>query len=187
MDNMFGLSYDNLFAPGNLVVLKNNKEDSLWYHQCLTKKQMALLDQDLSGYIDFKDQYSNPDLSSFDHNFTVEYVYRPTSDYNFEKIFDRSVDLPKPKPELKTGTFVRVARLDGNGFNEDNFGLGVIIDDYIVYQNEGFDDLESFFPLCDEGETYNYYIVAVYADDIKSFIGCTKENLVWCMKGYKHG
>lgn len=187
MDNMFGLSYDDLFAPGNLVVLKNNKKDLLWYHQCLTKKQMELLDQNESRYIDFKEEYSNPNLDSFDHIFTVEYVYRPTSDYGFEKIFDRSIVLPTPKPELKTGTFVRVAEYDGDEFNEEDLSVGVIIDNFVVYKNDGFDYLESFLPLTDKRKPYNYYIVAVYDDDIKSFTGCTKENVAWCMEGYKHG
>lgn len=189
MDNIFSSSYDDLFAPGNLVVLKNNKKNLLWYHQCLTEEQMELLDQDEATYIDFKEQYSSPNLDSFDHIFTVEYVYRPTSDYGFEKIFDRSVNLPKPKPkpELKTGTFVRVAKYDEDEFNEENFGLGVIIDNFVVYKNDGFDYLESFLPLTDERVAYNYYIVAVYDDDIKSSTGCTKENLAWCMEGYKHG
>lgn len=187
MDNMFDLSYDDLFAPGNLVVLKNNKKDLLWYHQCLTEEQMALLDQDDAPYIDFKEQYNNPDLSSSDHIFAVEYVYRPTSDYDFEKIFDRSIDLPKPKPELKTGTFVRVAKYDGNKFDEEDLGLGVIVDNCVIYRGDGFDYLEDLEPLGDEPKRYNFYIVVVYDKYIKSFSECTKKHVAWCMEGYKHG
>lgn len=187
MNDMFGLSYDDLFAPGNLVVLKNNKKDLLWYHQCLTEEQMALLDQDEAIYIDFKKQYSNPNLDSFGHIFTVEYVYRPTSDYGFEKIFDRSIVLPTSKPELKTGTFVRVAEYDGDEFDEEDLSVGVIVDNCVVYREGGFDYLEDLEPLCDEPKRYNFYIVAVYDEYTKSFAGCTKEHVAWHMKGYRHG
>lgn len=181
------INYNELFEPGNLVVLKNNKTGLLWYHQCLTEEQMEQMDESEDPYIEFDRYYIRPTLDSPDHNFTIEYVYRPTSDFSFEKIFDRSVDFSEPKPELKTGTFVRVAEYDGYNFDEEDLGLGVIVNDLVIYQNGDFDYLEDLEPLCDEPEKYNFYIVAVYDDWTNRFLNCTKNHLMWHMRGYKHG
>lgn len=74
----------------------------------------------------------------------------------------------EPLPEIKNGMFIKVrSPYDGD------ISLGVIVDNRIVYQHDGFDTWNTG----DADDVQPDWIVAVY--DAHSFDGCKVEHCIW--------
>lgn len=74
----------------------------------------------------------------------------------------------EPLPEIKNGMFIKV-----RSPYDYNISLGVIVDNRIVYQRDGFDTWNTG----DADDVQPDWIVAVY--DTYSFSGCKAEHCIW--------
>lgn len=74
----------------------------------------------------------------------------------------------EPLPEIKNGMFIKV-----RSPYDYNISLGVIVDNRIVYQRDGFDTWNTG----DADDVQPDWIVAVY--DAHSFSGCKAEHCIW--------
>ena len=151
--------YDKLFAKGNVIGLKETKENKL------------------STYVIYKKEnwmdYFNDSLSYKPRNIAseIQYIIRLDEHGNVvEKLFDREKNMPKPMPKLETGMFVRV---------EDE-GLGYVdtINNRIVYQLRGYDDINGEFGIISD-------IIEVYGKESCSFNGCMVDEPIWRSPDYQ--
>lgn len=148
--------YDKLFTKGNVIGLKDTKENKLYTHVVYEK-------EDWIDYFNDSLSYKPKSIVS-----EIQYIIRLDEHGNVvEKLFDRDTDIPHPMPELETGMFVRV---------EDE-GLGYVDtrNNRIVYQHGGYDVLE--------GDEYLpsvlLKIIEVYSENACAFSYCNDDVLIW--------
>ena len=160
--------YDKLFAEGNVIGLKETKENKLYTYVVYEKV----------GWMD----YFNNSLSYKPKNIAseIQYIIRLDEHGNVvEKLFDRKVDMPNPMPELETGMFVRVI---DNG-NMDYTVLGYVdIQNYrIIYQDGKYNDIVKL-----EGLKGIVDVVEVYSQETNCFNKCLGNNtLIWRSSEYQ--
>ena len=125
--------------------------------------------------------YKNQDLS-FDC-FRVEYIVRLGSHGNvIEHLFDRERDIPKPMPELKTGMFGETAWYDDKNKSFEVFCKFVVVGDKVVYQDDGFDEVEEVTN--QSLEWAHYQVTKIYSSDCVSFGQCTCDRVLWVNPEY---
>ena len=136
--------YDKLFAEGNIIGLRNKELDYIFVHRIYSKDIQKVLKDEDTAFVNW-DNYKNERLAIFD----MEIAWIATYDENycsFEVIFNREKDMPKELPEIKDGMFVHIT--DGEDYDS---GLGVVVGDKIVYQDGGFDMVDTVL-----GNTFFY-------------------------------
>lgn len=135
--------YDRFFNDGNILGVKNT-DNGFTYIWQIDSKSCNKTPQKIKKY------YANPNLS-IDDDFIIQWIVRLDVDGYPDRIFDRERDIPYfPMPELKTGMFGKVMWWDRENFEEDSieFGKFVVVENYAIYQNGGYDHLNnlSVFP-----------------------------------------
>lgn len=158
--------YDKLFTKGNVVGLKDTKENKLYIHTIYEK-------EDWMDY--FNDSLSYNDSFSYKvKNITpvIQYIIRLDENGNvIEKLFDREEDMPKPMPKLETGMFVRV-----NGYDGSRIGFVDAENNHVIYQEGGYDFIDNNDIIsCGIASK----IVEIYGKDTLGYDFCTKRNLIW--------
>ena len=136
--------YDKLFAVGNYIGTKNEDTGKVYYH---------LINED-----DPFDSYQNDALRSYILGSWLVWRIIKLNDNGeiTEVVFDRQRDMPKPRPKLENGMFVRITD-EADPFDD----YGVVVGDKIVYRTGGWCDVEDEIP----------YIVAVW-DNARCFDEC---------------
>lgn len=139
------LDFEYLFSPGNIVIIKNIKENKAYAHTVLTKELKENYKNMGDWYFE-EDDYKNFQMKI--NNFQILTIYTVDSEGNIKtKIFDYH-NLTPPLPNLETGMFV-----------QNKYGnIGVIAGDYIYYNNAGWDCVKD---IQEKNDKYNY-IIAVY-------------------------
>ena len=151
--------YDKLFAEGNVIGLKDTKENKLYTHVVYEKE-------------DWMD-YFNDSLTHKPKNIVseIQYIIRLDEHGNVvEKLFDRNIDMAKPMPKLKTGMFVRV--------KDEDLGYVDTKNNRIVYQHRGYDDINGEFGIISD-------IIEVYGKESCSFNGCMVDEPIWRSPDYQ--
>lgn len=158
-------NYDKLFIKGNVIGLKDTKENKLYTHVVYEK-------EDWMDYFNDSLSYKPKSIAS-----EIQYIIRLDEHGNVvEKLFDRDTDMPKPMPELETGMFVRV------GEHKDNM-LGFIDaeNNHIIYQDGGYDFIDS------DGvyDGVASAIIEVYGKDTLGFRYCRNDEVIWRSQDYQ--
>lgn len=150
------LDYDKLFAPGNVIGIKNC--DTNYIH---------VISIPYNSDIDKFECYKNPELSTINIGvkFKIIYIIRLNEKGEVvEKIY--SVKFPK----LETGMFIKISDI-----NTHESYLGYINTEYdkIVYQDGDWDILSDV--ISHDGVTCK--IVEIYK--CNGFNGCINKNSIW--------
>ena len=91
-------NYDKLFTKGNVIGLKDTKENKLYTHVVYEK-------EDWMDYFNDSLTYKVKNIASI-----IQYIIRLDEHGNVvEKLFDRDRDIQETMPELETGMFIKLA------------------------------------------------------------------------------
>ena len=154
--------YDKLFAKGNIIGLKDTKENKLYTHVVYKK-------EDWMDYFNNSLSYKPKNVAS-----EIQYIIRLDEHGNVvKKLFDREIDMPKPMPDLETGMFVLIFN-----YNHTETRLGYINAERntIIYQSGGWD-------LIDENIDD---ILKIYSISCKCFAGCNERCVIWRNPKYQY-
>ena len=151
--------YNKLFTKGNVIGLKDTKENKLYTHVVYEK-------EDWMDYFNDSLSYKPKNIAS-----EIQYIVHLDEHGNVvEKLFDRDRDMKpktKPMPELETGMFVRV--------KDEGLGYVDTRNNRIVYQHGGYDVLD--------GDEYLpnvlLQIIEVYSEHACAFSYCNDDVLIW--------
>ena len=166
--------FDKLFAKGNVIGVKNCYKNKIFPTLIDNITSTTWLNIFKNNNLCCKDQYVHIDGVVYTTDFEVQYIIRLDKHGNVvERLFDRERDIPKdePMPELKTGMFGKALFYNKNGeYEEDDelFGKFVVLNDKIVYQNGGWDNLEGLLNNYNLNKKNNPQIVEIY-EQPKSF------------------
>lgn len=161
-------NYDKLFAKGNVIGLKETKENKLYTHVVYEKED----------WVDYFNNFLTYKVKNFAS--VIQYIIRLDEHGNVvEKLFDREVDMTKPMPELETGMFVRVT--DNTNMTETVLGYVDITNYRIIYQDGKYNDLSTMEKLKGTVD-----IIEVYSRETNCFNGCfSNETLIWRSPEYQ--
>lgn len=152
--------YDKLFAKGNVIGLKETKENKLYTHVVYEK-------EDWMDYFNDSISYKPKNIAS-----EIQYIIRLDEHGNVvEKLFDRKVDMTKPMPELETGMFVLVDKWGGA-----KLGFVDAEHNHVIYQESGYDYINDNDI---NGSGIASKIVEVYDKDTCAFDFCDEDTLIW--------
>ena len=156
------LDFDCLLAPGNIVIVKNTETNEVYAHTVLEKELKECYKNKGDFYFEEYD-YKNPQMKY--SIFQILTIYTVDSEGNIKtKIFDYHSLIP-PLPDLETGMFI-----------QNKVGkIGVIVDDYIYYNGNGWDFVKEI------QNNKDNYLVAVYSKQQKGFGQAKKSIPIWVL------
>lgn len=162
-------NYDKLFAKGNVIGLKETKENKLYTHVVYEK-------EDWTDYFNNSLFYKPKNIAS-----EIQYIIRLDEHGNVvERLFDREKDIkpePEPMPELKDGMFIRVAFR--NNYLDQNLGFVNLSRGQIIYQEGGYDWVDNI-------KTWKEAkIIEIYDPGTLSFHCCRYTTPIWRSTEYQ--
>ena len=105
-------NYDNLFADGNIIGIKNCYRDKVFNNVVDVTTSVTWLEGYKNKELSCKNQYVDVDdkiKHGYTTDFEIQYIIRLDKHGNVvEKLFDRERDMrpePEPMPELENGMF----------------------------------------------------------------------------------
>lgn len=158
--------YDKLFTKGNVIGLKETKENKLYTHVVYEK-------EDWMDYFNDSFSYKPKNVAS-----EIQYIIRLDEHGNVvEKLFDREKDMPKPMPELETGMFIRLA--DKTDWRDNTVA-------YVDYQNNRIIAKEGWYEKLSDRDEWQYLeIVEVFSKSVCCFNQCVDNRVIWRSPQYQ--
>lgn len=168
-------NYDELFAEGNIVGVKNLK---------LNKITVESIDSNLDKQFYIED-FGSETLDYFFSNEIIQYIIRLDEKGNvIEHLFDREIDMPilflskKNKcPLLKSGMYIRICN---GGMNNSYIGMLSKDKKEIYFSNHYYLKINDLIKT-------NEKIVEIYPSTTNSynFSACTYDKAIWRDKEYE--
>lgn len=157
---------DKLFAKGNVVGLKDTKENKLYTHVVYEK-------EDWIDYFNDSLSYKPKNIAS-----EIQYIIRLDEHGNVvEKLFDRDKDMVNPMPELETGMFIKLA-------DKTNWKYNTVA--YVDYQNNRIIAKKGWYEKLSNRNEWQYLkIVEVFSKSVCCFNQCVDSRVIWRSLDYQ--
>ena len=154
--------YDKLFAIGNVIGVKSDKDIEVGVVDSFNQQDWGKL-------------YGNNLLSTKDNK--IKWIVSFNADGTIkERVFDRDKYIPvNPMPKLETGMIIELHS------DEENH-KGIVVNDKIIYSDYGFDYVEDFDEDSEDYEYNPYYCIVKIWDNNGYGFGkdyCSDNYLIW--------